>query len=232
MPGVEPHPVEVCPVRLNACQFLNPGSSRIGTTLVPSRPGRASNAALSQQVRGRDVPGSPNPARFLAAGTGSAAISAMQAGRTGPCRAALKHQACRCVSRSDGRNRHEGLEVRGGARGHGACLHTGANHRRSGVRQRDRGDRRWRGGGELRVVRRALHRARLQGRRQSYGRILWALLNGSWHQYPEVVNRNGYAGSPVTVNYSIPGGTQVAYQACLGTSGTGQECTDFHYDTA
>ncbi|MEV5479213.1 hypothetical protein ACFV2L_14165 [Streptomyces sp. NPDC059687] len=61
---------------------------------------------------------------------------------------------------------------------------------------------------------------------------MWALLNGSWHQYPEVVNRNGYAGSAVTVNYSIPEGTQVAYQACLGTSGTGQECTDFHYDTA
>ncbi|MGW0801288.1 hypothetical protein [Streptomyces sp. NPDC002692] len=61
---------------------------------------------------------------------------------------------------------------------------------------------------------------------------LWALLNGSWHRYPEVVNRNGYAGNSVTVNYSIPEGTAVAYQACLGTSDGPQECTDFHYDTA
>jgi len=63
---------------------------------------------------------------------------------------------------------------------------------------------------------------------------LWALLNGSWHRYAEVVDRNGYAGSPVTVNYSIPEGTQVAYQACLGASDSpgGQSCTDFHYDTA
>ncbi|MFE4337003.1 hypothetical protein ACFRQM_49130 [Streptomyces sp. NPDC056831] len=54
----------------------------------------------------------------------------------------------------------------------------------------------------------------------------------SWYYYPEVVNRNGYSGAPVTVNYSIPEGTPVAYMACIGTSDGPQECTQWHSDTA
>ncbi|MGR6969002.1 hypothetical protein ACU639_05225 [Streptomyces cynarae] len=54
----------------------------------------------------------------------------------------------------------------------------------------------------------------------------------SWYYYPEVVNRNGYAGDPVSVNYSIAEGTQVAYMACVLYPGGGEACTQWHNDTA
>jgi hypothetical protein len=61
--------------------------------------------------------------------------------------------------------------------------------------------------------------------------------NGSTNSpYSWVWNSNGYSGSPVTVNYSIPEGRKVRYEACIGDSdagtGTITDCSDWRYDTA
>ncbi|MEW2513709.1 hypothetical protein [Streptomyces sp. NPDC046870] len=58
--------------------------------------------------------------------------------------------------------------------------------------------------------------------------------NGSWHDEGWVWNSNGYSGSPVTKNYSIGEGVEVAYIACFGHASTGEifDCGDWHYDTA
>lgn len=57
-------------------------------------------------------------------------------------------------------------------------------------------------------------------------------LSGQWQTH-WVWNTKGYAGPPVSVNYSLPEGTPVRYAACLGES-TGEvyDCSWWREDTA
>lgn len=59
--------------------------------------------------------------------------------------------------------------------------------------------------------------------------------NGSaWKLHGSAWDRNGYAGPPVTKNFSIPEGTPVAYDACLVTHDhtTAFHCSNYYYDKA